>query len=581
MGLSGPVPPELGNLANLTRLDLGHNFLSGPVPTELGRLTDLEVLHLGDNDLTGPIPTELGELAGLTWLSLSSNSLSGPIPPELGSLANLENLNLWGNDLSGPIPTELGGLANLEALHLGSNYLTGPIPENFLALQALERFRFGRNADLCAPGTTDFVTWLEGIEDTYGPYCNESDVGVLNLLYETSGGPDWTNSTGWLETPALDAWYGVTADALGWVVTLDLSRNGLAGQLPGNLSELAHMTELRIADNPDLSGRLPLSLADVSLRVLHYAGTGLCAPADAAFTRWLNAISSHQGTGVECAPHTPERSLIPPDPVYDSEIVLTGTVWESADIITAVDPSALKSIEYIGRDSTNFHLKNHDSWSFSPDPEAFRFQAHFIDAIMDIYVHSIHGDSASAQKTTEVIVPAMGRLPHIFLDGVIKIGYSIPARGALAGASPCTNVYGWHSDLQPHPGDDASTNRWKISTAAFAEEIALHEGVHNILEGCKRSECDDVQSANCEGLARSKSAEWKAAQDADGLFITAYARNSPNSEDMAESFWGWFVSRCVPERMHPEYKRRIDAGIPNRLAYFDALRLDMRPFECA
>ena len=333
-GLSGPVPTELGNLANLTRLDLAHNFLSGPVPTELGRLTDLEFLHLGDNDLTGPIPTELGELAGLTWLSLSSNSLSGPIPPglgeltsltqlslggndltgpippELGSLANLENLNLWGNDLSGPIPTELGGLANLEALHLGSNYLTGPIPENFLALQALERFRFGRNADLCAPGTTDFVTWLEGIEDTYGPYCNESDVGVLNLLYESSGGPDWTNSSGWLETPALDEWYGVTADALGRLLTLDLSRNGLAGQLPGNLSELAHMTELRIAQNTDLSGRLPLSLADLSLRALHYAGTELCAPVGTSFRDWLSAIPSHEGTAAECDPLSEREVLV-------------------------------------------------------------------------------------------------------------------------------------------------------------------------------------------------------------------------------------------------------------------------------
>ena len=197
-GLSGPVPTELGNLANLTRLDLAHNFLSGPVPTELGRLTDLEFLHLGDNGLSGPVPPELGNLAGLTWLSLSSNSLSGPIlpglgeltsltqlslggndltgpiPPELGSLANLENLNLWGNDLSGPIPPELGelsnlqnlwlpandlsgpippelgGLGNLESLHLGGNDLTGPIPESFLALQALERFRFERNVDLCA-----------------------------------------------------------------------------------------------------------------------------------------------------------------------------------------------------------------------------------------------------------------------------------------------------------------------------------------------------------------------------------------------------------------------------------------------
>ena len=182
------------------------------------------------------------------------------------------------------------------------NDLTGPIPESFLEWEALERFRFEGNADLCAPGTIDFVTWLEGIEDTSGPYCNESDVGVLNLLYETSGGPDWTNSSGWLETPLLDDWYGVTANALGRVLTLDLSRNGLAGQLPYNLSGLAHMTELRIAQNTDLSGRLPLSLADLSLRALHYDGTELCTPVYKFFRDWLSAIPSHEGTGVECGP---------------------------------------------------------------------------------------------------------------------------------------------------------------------------------------------------------------------------------------------------------------------------------------
>ena len=320
-GLSGPVPPELGNLANLTRLDLGHNFLSGPVPTELGRLTDLEVLHLGDNDLSGPIPTELGELASLTRMSLYSNSLTGPIPTELGRLADLESLNLGGNDLTGPIPTELGELASLTGLWLYSNSLTGPIPtelgelasltglwlysnsltgpipESFLDLEALERFGFERNADLCAPGTIDFVTWLERIETVSGPYCNESDVGVLNLLYETSGGPDWTNSSGWLETPALDEWYGVTADALGRVLTLDLSRSGLAGQLPANLSELAQMTELRIAGNPNLSGHLPLSLADLSLRTFHYAGTGLCAPVGTSFRDWAEQDSVPRGHG--------------------------------------------------------------------------------------------------------------------------------------------------------------------------------------------------------------------------------------------------------------------------------------------
>ena len=79
---------------------------------------------------------------------------------------------------------------------------------------------------------------------------------VLNLLYETSGGPDWTNSSGWLETPALDEWYGVTADALGQVVALDLTSNGLEGRLPASLGNLAEMTTLRVGDN-SVSGRLP------------------------------------------------------------------------------------------------------------------------------------------------------------------------------------------------------------------------------------------------------------------------------------------------------------------------------------
>ena len=322
--LTGPIPPELGELASLTWLSLFSNSLTGPIPTELGSLADLESLHLGGNDLTGPIPPELGELASLTWLSLFSNSLTGPIPTELGSLADLESLHLGGNDLTGPIPpelgnltsltrlwlrsnnltgsipTELGSLARLEDLMIGGNDLTGPIPESFLALDALEWFRFERNADLCAPGTTAFVTWLKGIENASGPYCNEADAAVLEALYNASGGADWTNSSGWLETPALEEWYGVTANALGRVVTLDLTRNGLTGELPASLGSLALMTALRVGGNA-LSGRLPLSLARLSLVELHYPDTGLCVPADASFRTWLDGIASHEGTGVECA----------------------------------------------------------------------------------------------------------------------------------------------------------------------------------------------------------------------------------------------------------------------------------------
>ena len=319
--LSGPIPPELGDLANLRFLWLWSNDLSGPIPPELANLASLEELDVFGNDLTGPIPPELGQLLSLRSLVLSNNELTDPIPSELGNLASLDRLYLFNNDFSGPIPPTLGDLENLTRLGLAGNSLSGPIPESFLELNRLQRFNFERNTDLCAPGKIDFFTWLERIEDTSGPYCNESDVGVLNLLYETSGGPDWTNSSGWLETSALDEWYGVTADALGRLLTLDLSRNGLAGQLPGNLSELAHMTELRIAHNTDLSGRLPLSLADLSLRVLHYAGTELCAPVDTSFRDWLSAIPSHEGTGGECGPLSDREVL---EALYD---VTGGPDW--------------------------------------------------------------------------------------------------------------------------------------------------------------------------------------------------------------------------------------------------------------
>ena len=111
--LSGPLPAELGNLAELERLYLGNDSLTGPIPAELGNLSNLESLFLYSSNLTGPIPVELGGLGHLTFLILGANQLTGSIPAELGNLSNLERLYLSNNGLTGAIPAELGDLANL------------------------------------------------------------------------------------------------------------------------------------------------------------------------------------------------------------------------------------------------------------------------------------------------------------------------------------------------------------------------------------------------------------------------------------------------------------------------------------
>ena len=100
----------------VTHLDLHDNQLSGEIPSELGNLANLEELYLSENQLTGPVPTWLGSLSNLTVLSLWSNQLTGEIPAELGDLSNLRELVLSENQLTGPVPTWLGSLANLEVL---------------------------------------------------------------------------------------------------------------------------------------------------------------------------------------------------------------------------------------------------------------------------------------------------------------------------------------------------------------------------------------------------------------------------------------------------------------------------------
>ena len=301
--LSDAIPPELGNLGSLQTLDLSSNSLFGPIPPELGNLGNLQALELGLNDLSGPIPPELGNLAHLRVLSLRRNDgLSGPIPPELGDLTNLQELVLRRNVLTGPIPPQLGDLGNLRRLDIAWNDLTGPIPQSFLQLHALRSFRFlGRNDGLCVPGISAFITWLREVHDELEGMCNAADVLALTQLHEATGGSAWIESDGWTGDGAVEDWHGVAADSLGWVTMLDLSHNALAGQLPHSLGAMAHLTELRVSGNTGLSGRLPLSLAHLSLRALHYSGTDLCAPVDASFGDWLSAIPSHEGTGVDCA----------------------------------------------------------------------------------------------------------------------------------------------------------------------------------------------------------------------------------------------------------------------------------------
>ncbi|KAL2642055.1 hypothetical protein R1flu_009642 [Riccia fluitans] len=79
-GLSGIIPPGIGNLTRLKSLNVSRNELTGVIPATLGQMKALESLDLSDNYITGSIPQVLLSMNSLGVLNLSRNNLSGPIP---------------------------------------------------------------------------------------------------------------------------------------------------------------------------------------------------------------------------------------------------------------------------------------------------------------------------------------------------------------------------------------------------------------------------------------------------------------------------------------------------------------------
>jgi hypothetical protein len=72
---------------------------------------------------------------------------------------------------------------------------------------------------------------------------------------------------------------------------------------------------------------------------------------------------------------------------------------------------------------------------------------------------------------------------------------------------------------------------------------------------------------------------WQAAQEADSAFISEYARDNPDLEDVAETFGIWIASRYYGDAVTPNFMARIASGIGRRLDYLNTREWDMFPAD--
>jgi len=124
--LDGNIPPEIGNLTNLTFLKLSGNELAGEIPNEIGNLVNLDTLNLKGNHISA-LPENIGNLSSLKYLWLSGNELIS-FPESIGNLDSLDVLGCNGNLLNNLPESLCNILPNLRTFQVRLNYLCGELP---------------------------------------------------------------------------------------------------------------------------------------------------------------------------------------------------------------------------------------------------------------------------------------------------------------------------------------------------------------------------------------------------------------------------------------------------------------------
>ncbi len=334
--LTGLIPPELGNLTELESLDLRDNLLTGRVPAELGNLVNLTSLGLDGNPLTGSIPQSFLKLDRLRslgcgrtegvclpstaefreWLQDVEARGRGNWPVNIllcdevdkralatlyevangagwtrsdgwpygedldrwhgvstGSDGRISGLDLTGNGLSGRLPEALGQLTSLTELRIGDNALRGRLPLS-LTNTPMEVLDYS-GTSLCVADDPGYRTWLNGVARITGtgvPCPPLTEREILETVYGSTDGGNWTERAGWLTGAPLGEWHGVDTDRTGRVVAVRLAHSGLSGTVPAELAQLSALTTLDLRNNR-LHGRIPSELAALEdLRVLDLSG---------------------------------------------------------------------------------------------------------------------------------------------------------------------------------------------------------------------------------------------------------------------------------------------------------------------
>ena len=221
-----------------------------------------------------------------------------------------------------------------------------------------------------------------------------------------------------------------------------------------------------------------------------------------------------------------------------------GTIFIDPDIITSNDPTTFSSMEYSGRRVRSMFDRRKNRFV---DLKAYLFTSKYDDGFeIEIQVNPEFGSVDAAKQQAAFYAPVFGRLPSI-LRSKVKTSWIHSGDQAFGGGN---------NNLLIHVGSIGQS----YIRDGILEEALVHEAVHTSLDPKYRND-----------------PRWRAAQQSDSKYISTYAQENSEREDMAESFLPYLAVRYRRNRISRELAQKIEQAIPARIAYFETLNLDLHP----
>lgn len=219
------------------------------------------------------------------------------------------------------------------------------------------------------------------------------------------------------------------------------------------------------------------------------------------------------------------------------------TIFIDPDIVTSADPTALVSVADAGTgDRLMFDRREDDFVTY----DAHLFNASFDDGMtVEVQVNP-EFDSADARAAAEEYAAAVGRLPA-FLRADVETVWIHRGNEDFGGGNANILIHTGRAD--------------EYDLEGVLEEALIHEAAHTSL---------DATHALASG--------WAAAQEADGNYISQYAKDNAG-EDLAESLVPFIAVQYRSDRITDFLEAVIRGAIPARIEYLATQGFVLHPFE--